>query len=228
MKKTIYILILFIWSCGGGSDDSSTPEVTNEAPTIPVLLYPSNNLLCIENTINFQWNPSTDINNDFIDYTIQVSTDNEFNSIYSSLNVSLTSNSLTLDRGVAYYWRVKATDSNDASSNYSPTFNFYTEGDGVSNHFPFSPELISPSLYAQVNEGSINLEWLASDTDGDALAFDVYFGTENPPQDLVSQDQTGFYLSVETASGTDYYWKVVVKDDNGAQTIGQVWSFNTN
>jgi hypothetical protein len=29
-------------------------------------------------------------------------------------------------------------------------------------------------------------------------------------------------------TATTYYWKIVVKDNNGGQAIGQVWSFYSN
>ena len=219
---------LFILCSCGGSDDETTIEDINEAPTVPILVYPSNNLLCIENGIDFQWNASTDVNEDIIDYTIQVSTDSQFNSIDFTENVPLTSQFFTLSKGVVYYWRVKATDINNASSDYSLVNSFITEGDGVSNHLPFPPELINPALSSVVNDGSVVLEWSASDVDEDPLTFDIYLGTENPPTNIISENQTDIFLNVSTISQTIYYWKVVVKDNNGAQTIGQTWSFSTN
>lgn len=231
MKKFIYILSLLVWSCSGGSGDddvTSPPIETNVAPTIPTLVYPTNNLLCINNILDFEWNASTDSNNDNITYTIQVSKDNQFNQIDFTANSPSTIHTFTLEKGIAYYWRVKATDSNNASSNYSSTFNLYTEGEGVSNHLPFSPELVNPILNAIEQSGSINLEWVGSDTDNDPLTFDVYFGTENPPTTLVSENQNESTLNANTISATNYYWKIVVKDDNGGNTIGQIWNFSTN
>ena len=67
-----------------------------------------------------------------------------------------------------------------------------------------------------------------SDTDGDALTFDVYFGTDNPPTTMVSENQSEITFDVNTVTTTTYYWKIVVKDDKGGQTNGQVWSFYTN
>lgn len=233
MKKLIYIniLSLLICSCSGGSgggDDTTSPIETNLAPSIPTLVYPTNNLLCINNTLDFEWNASTDSNGDDITYNIQISKDNQFAQIDFTASTSSTIHTFTLQKGIAYYWRVKATDSRNASSNYSSTFNLYTEGEGVSNHLPFSPELVNPLLNAIEQSGSINLEWVGSDTDNDPLTFDVYFGTENPPTNLVAENQNESSLNVNTISATNYYWKIVVKDDNGGNTIGQIWNFRTN
>ncbi len=227
MKKVLFLLSLIILSCDGDSRDFSSEE-TNQAPTVPVLLYPSNNLLCIDNQIIFQWSPSTDFENDAINYTIQVSTDNLFHTVDFMTNISAATQTFDLNQGVAYYWRVKATDTNNASSDYSSTFNFVTEGDRISNHLPFSPELVNPVLNSQVNSGTVNLEWSASDTDGDALTYTIYFGTQNPPTTIISENQNGSSINISTLIATTYYWKVIVKDEHEGQTIGQIWHFNTN
>ncbi|NNJ58844.1 MAG: fibronectin type III, partial [Lutibacter sp.] len=46
---------------------------------------------------------------------------------------------------------------------------------------------------------------------------------------LIGSDQTAASLVSPTLSAsTSYYWNVVVKDGQGGQTIGQVWSFTTD
>jgi len=80
--------------------------------------------------LNFNWNASTDAEGNAITYTIDVSKNNTFTEIIDTQTSSTTSKSITLDKGIAYYWRVKAIDSKGASSDYSATFQFYTEGVG--------------------------------------------------------------------------------------------------
>jgi hypothetical protein len=232
MRKYIYIFSLIVFSCSGGSDSDEvtnpTPTEVNVAPTIPSLVYPTNNLLCIDNVLEFKWNASTDENGDNISYTIEISKSNGFSSLEFTSSGSSLTKTFTLEKGIAYYWRVKAKDNKNASSTYSPVFSLYTEGIGVSNHLPFAPELISPSLGANEVPGSVSLSWSASDTDGDDLTFDVYFDTNNPPMVLVSENQVETTVDVTVSASIDYYWKIVVKDANYGQTIGQVWSFKTN
>ncbi|NEW80445.1 MAG: hypothetical protein GZ086_13700, partial [Gelidibacter sp.] len=140
-----------------------------------------------------------------------------------------TNKSITLEKGIAYYWRVKATDSKNASSNYSSTFSLYTEGVGVTNHLPFSPVLVSPVLNSVQTTATVNLQWTASDVDtSDSLTYDVFFGTANLPTAIVSANQSPSSLNRTVSAATKYYWKVVVKDGKGGQTIGQVWSFTTD
>ena len=108
-------------------------------------------------------------------------------------------------------------------------YSFYTEGDGESNHLPFLPELLKPNLHETVQQVSTIIEWTASDVDtNDTLTFDIYFDTVNPPMFIKSENQSETTLQVELTSSTNYYWKVVVKDDKGGQTFGQVWSFKTD
>jgi SusE outer membrane protein len=217
--------VIFSCSSGGSSDDG--PDVRpNSAPTAPSLVSPSNNLLCVENTLTFNWNASVDADGDTITYKIEIATDNLFNNIVHFGSTTTTSFQVTLSKGTAYYWHVFATDSNNASSDYSSVFQLYTENEGLSNHLPFAPGLISPSNGETVTGGVITLQWEASDVDQDDLVYDIYFDSIDPPVTLVSEDQTesSFEFSLST-TGT-YFWKVVVKDENGGETIGQVWYFN--
>lgn len=235
MKKFIYITamsIIFI-SCGGDDGDENvtpTPVVStaeNVAPTTPTLVAPENNKLCIDNSVFFQWNASTD--SDPITYLIQIATDNQFNQVKHTLTGSTTNKTISLEKGIAYYWRVKAVDNKNAASNYSSVYNFYTEGIGEMNHLPFSPEIVQPGLNSVVQTNTIILSWNASDVDvNDTLTYDVYFGNINPPTEKIGNNQTLKTLDVNLTSFTSYYWYVVVKDNNGGETIGQIWNFKTN
>ena len=232
MRKILLSVVLgsIFFGCSGGGDsgDDFTPEpVVNKAPTKPSLVSPSNNQLCADNTLEFTWNPSTDPDGDAVRYKIEVSEDNQFSSVAKTATVSGTGTTFTLDKGVAYYWRVEAIDSKNESSGFSSVFSLYTEGEGEANHLPFAPELIGPELGATVASGTTVLEWSGSDTDGDTLSYDIYFDENNPPTTLVSENQSGQTLEVSTSENKDYYWKVVVDDGNGGETVGQVWEFKT-
>jgi hypothetical protein len=240
MKKYLYIIALstLFWSCGGGGEDTPPPPPpVNKAPTTPTLVYPTNNLLCIENPVVCQWNVSTDSEGDAITYQIEVAKDNSFTQDKQTFNGQLTTQSVSLEEDVAYYWRVKAIDSKNASSSYSSVFKFYTYGEGVTNYLPFAPELVSPGLNVVVQETAYTpneqlnaiLQWTAEDVDTDnTLTFDVYFGTDNPPTAKEAENQSTTSLDVTLTTSTTYYWKVVVKDGQGGETIGQTWSFSTD
>jgi hypothetical protein len=146
MRNLLYIagLSIGLSSCGGS--DPTPPPAVNTAPTVPTLTSPTNNLLCIDNVVNFTWNASTDAEGGVITYEIQVAKNTLFSPISHTQTSTTTSKSITLEKGIAYYWRVKATDSKNLSSNFSATFSLYTEGMGITNHLPFSPVLVSPAL----------------------------------------------------------------------------------
>ena len=221
--------LTFCGGSGGGDEPPPTPQPpVNKAPSATSQSAPSNNLLCIDNTVSFEWTTSTDSDGDTISYEIQIATDNQFTQNVQNLTSSSTSTSVGLEKGVAYYWRVRAKDSKGATSSYSSTFSFYTEGDGVSNHLPFSPSVVTPSLNEVVQATNTTLQWNASDVDNDPLTFDVYFDMVNPPITKVSENQTTKTFEVTLESSKVYYWKVVVKDDKGGTTIGQIWSFKTD
>ncbi|RDI52428.1 glycoside hydrolase family 78 protein [Flavobacterium glaciei] len=228
MKKNVYLAIIsvLIISCDNGD---APPETANVAPTIPTLASPVNNKLCINNSVSFEWNASTDANNDAVVYQIQIAKDKDFANIVMSGGSSATYQNFTLEKATAYYWRVKSIDSKGLSSNYSSIFSFYTSGVGVINYLPFLPDLVAPELNALVNPTALQLRWTASDVDvKDKLVYDVYFGTTNPPVNKIGDDLTNSTLDVVITGAKEYFWKVVVKDDKGGTTIGQTWRFRTN
>ena len=229
MKNFIYLLIigLSLISCGGGED--SPVEEVNVAPSVPTLTLPVDNKLCVDNTVAFQWNLSTDANKDAITYRMEVSKDNTFSQIVKTAEIKTNSTSVALEKNTAYYWRIKATDSKGVSSAFSATFKLYTTGEAVVNHLPFSPELVAPVLNAALSGTTTTLKWNASDVDAsDALTYDVYFGTANPPTAKVSDNIALVSTNVTIEPTKQYYWKVVVKDNKGGETIGQVCKFKTN
>lgn len=230
MKNFIYLSIigLVAISCGGGSDDSEN-EVKNTAPTVPVLTQPADNKLCVDNTVSFEWNKSADTNNDNITYKIEIASDNQFSQIIKTAEGSSTSTQLELEKNTAYYWRIKATDNEGLSSDYSPVYKFYTAGDAEVNHLPFLPELTAPEINALLSTATATLAWNASDTDAeDILTYEVYFGTANPPNVKINENNTTKSEEVTLQPSTEYFWRVVVKDNKGGETIGQIWRFKTN
>jgi hypothetical protein len=231
MRKIVYITLLssLFFSCGGGGNEPIA-EPQNTAPTIPLLVAPTNSKLCINNSVTFEWLASTDTEMNPIVYQIQIASDNLFTQNVKTLEGIGISQTVDLEKGKAYYWRVKATDSKNTSSNYSSTYSFYTEGVALSNHVPFSPQLLRPVLNSTITTTTASLEWTASDADAtDVLSYDVYCGIDNPPiQKVGSAISTNSFNVTSLLPTRNYYWKVVVKDNKGGETIGQIWSFKTN
>lgn len=234
MKKLIYSVVIgfLIASCGGGGDDpkpTPTPEPENRAPSKPILVDPVNNLLCIDNAVSFKWNAVSDPDGDMVSYMLEIAENSAFSPIAHSLSITTNTKAVSLEKGVAYYWRVKAKDSKNLTSAYSSTYQFYTEGDGVINHLPFTPSLVKPALNAVEQNATTTLEWSANDVDtDDTLRYDIYFGTDNPPTAKQIENQSETTLEVTLSASINYYWKVVVKDGKGGETFGPVWTFKTD
>ena len=233
MRNKIFLLsivsILFVYCGGGETGPTAPPEPVNTAPSVPVLNSPTNNKLCISNIVVFEWSASTDSEKNPITYQLQVATDNQFAQIVNTSEVSGTTQSVTLDKGKAYYWRVKATDSKGLSSAYSSTYKLYTTGEAVVNHLPFSPELVQPDINTTLSTTTATLKWKATDVDvSDVLTYDVYFGKTNPPTAKISENTSTTSFDVTLEPAVRYYWQVIVKDNKGGETAGQVWKFKTN
>ena len=225
MKKiSLFILsLILLVSCSSGGDEGDTQT----PPTIPGLVYPTNNLVCIDNVVEFKWNASSDAQNDAITYQLDVATDNAFTKNVVTSTTTMLSKSLSLEKGKFYYWRVKAIDSKNKSDKYTAVYTFFTEIQGIVNHLPFIPEVKTPVLHSNVSGSSAILSWTAVDADNDNLLYDVYLGTSNPATQKVASDlSTATYEVSSLSAGTKYYWFVVVKDSKGGTTIGQVWDFN--
>ncbi|MDC6367548.1 MULTISPECIES: hypothetical protein [Flavobacteriaceae] len=236
MKKLIFFLCLLAFqacSKSGGGDEPEivqepepTPEVTNTAPTIPNQIFPTNGLLCSDNPLEFSWNSSTDKEGNAISYEIELAEDNAFENIIEKTTVSETKITFTLEKGVQLNWRIRAKDSEGEYSGYSSSWNFYTEGEGIVNYLPFSPTLINPKAFSKVEDNMVVLEWASSDVDEDSLLYDIYFGETTPP-DLVQENREDSTYEVSINPDKTYYWKIIVKDGNGGESIGDIWIFKS-
>ncbi|AUP79019.1 hypothetical protein [Flavivirga eckloniae] len=228
MKKiiktgAIFTVLFFVFACGGG--DGPAP---NSAPTTTQLVYPSVDLLCIDNTIEFSWNAATDPDGDSVRYKISIASDRALTNLVEQRTVTSTSVTITLNKGVAHYWNVIPIDSEGNEAAPTTTQAFYTSGEGVSNYAPFSAALVSPDFDGDVDAGTVSLNWIGGDTNtDDVLTYELYFGEDTDPP-LVASDLSSANSDVNVVSGKTYYWKINTSDGSGAKTIGQVWKFNVN
>ncbi len=227
--KRIYATLIITSSilftgCDNGSS-GSTGGASNIVPTRAVSIYPIQNQLCTENTINFQWNASKDANGDAIEYTLRVYTDFPNKDMYDDYTTTELSHTLTLEKGKAYYWEVIASDGEgEISGDFRQ---FYTESDAIVNYAPFSAELISPEILSELDAGTTTLEWSCTDLDDDPLTYTVYFGMDESSLEMVAENIESTTFDVTTEAGNQYFWSVKTADPSGTATQGQTWSFYT-
>ncbi len=112
------------------------------------------------------------------------------------------------------------------------------------NNPPEKPSVPYPSDGAVEQELYIELEWQCMDPENDYIAYDLYFGTTNPPELLVSSLAQYIYpvyrsLEGHLAFNTAYYWKVIAREYHAIDSVtndtlwgdeieGDVWSFTTS
>lgn len=96
------------------------------------------------------------------------------------------------------------------------------------NNPPNVPSNPNPANGAvDVRWGTTTLSWECGDPDGDPLTFEVYFDTNPTPTNLATVTSQKSYYPGELDLSTTYYWKIVAKDNKGAETPGPVWRFTT-
>lgn len=229
MRKVnhIFCLVVFILGCKDTTDDL---PITNgngaQDPPVGVqLIFPFEGSLCnegvdvtpTESTINFEWEP----NDNALSYKLSVQNlDTEVVTEYITEDFIMP---VTIARSQAYRWVVEYDIQDETKQ--SEIWNFYNEGPGVQTYTPFPAEILSPSMAETISAtSSLTLQWSGSDVDNDIVAYDVYFGTDNPPV-INTNDITGNQITVPVISGTIYYWEIVTKDAAGNSSESGVYQF---
>jgi hypothetical protein len=237
MKKSFIYLIIGIiclpcaFNCSSGGDNPNPnpgpgPEVI-DPPGIATLVFPNENSECTEGAnatstesdVTFDWNDAANADS----YQLYLKNlDTQASSNYPSSSSQLT---LTILRGTPYSWYVVSKNSGTKTSQ-SATWKFYNAGDAESSHAPFPAELVNPdmgtSLSASTN--STTLQWKGSDIDNDIVSYDVLFGSTNPPTNN-QETTTETSVSVNVASGTTYYWRIITKDSQNNTSESEVFQF---
>jgi len=101
---------------------------------------------------------------------------------------------------------------------------------GVSeNNSPNIPSSPVPSDTSSGISIDTTLSWSGGDPDiGDTVNYVIYIDTVNPPSVLAVTDHPIPNFDPGALQyNTTYYWKIVSKDNHGAETTGPVWSFTT-
>jgi len=99
----------------------------------------------------------------------------------------------------------------------------------ILNNPPNTPSEPNPENYA-INIGiKTHISWTGGDPDpGDRAVYDIYFGSDPEPELLTTNLQMPNYNPDILEKNTQYYWKVIARDENQAETIGPTWTFTTN
>ncbi|KYK21009.1 hypothetical protein AYK24_09630 [Thermoplasmatales archaeon SG8-52-4] len=97
----------------------------------------------------------------------------------------------------------------------------------IPNNPPNEPSNPSPLEGEKDIEIDSDLSWECSDPDGGLLKYDIYLGSNNPPEQIVWNQTMKSYDPGTMEYNKTYYWKIVAFDSHGASTSGPIWSFTT-
>jgi hypothetical protein len=90
---------------------------------------------------------------------------------------------------------------------------------------------VSPTVGATGVAPTATLNWSAPTTGGVPNGYKLYFGTNNPPTNIVNGTNIGNVTSYDPTPDmallTNYYWKVVPFNGGGDATGTSVWNFQT-
>lgn len=128
-----------------------------------------------------------------------------------------------LELNTTYYWRIIARD-DQLNQTIGPIWRFATSV--TPNEPPSLPANPLPLDGMEEVPLEAQLNWQCSDTEGDFLAYDIYFGPEDPPPFVRSQYMPIFDPSGDLEPYTTYYWRVIAHDSFN-QTEGPRWKFTT-
>jgi len=193
----------------------------NQPPNSPSSPSPANGSTEVSITTDISWTGG-DPNGDSVTYDVFFGPTSSPPKIIS--NQSSTSyDTGTMNYGTTYYWKIVAWDNHSAIT-IGPLWHFTTHNDPPNT--PGSPNPANGTTGVSINA---DLSWTGGDVNpGDAVTYDVYFGTIIPPTIKVSANQSGVsYDPVTMNYNVHYYWKIVAWDNHGASTAGPIWDFTT-
>ncbi len=231
MKQFRYIItVVFLGVLLGCSKDGdggdSEPVIT---PGAVSLVFPDNNTECNEGTIisdtqsevTFQWNAATNADT----YLVEI-TNLETNT--SQLVTSATTSApVTILRSTTFSWSVVARNTGSGTTSESPVWRFHNAGLPEETHVPFQAEVVSPELDSRVFEGSVSLQWSASDLDNDIVSYDILLDTANPPTALAGT-ATSKSFQATVVKDLTYYWQVITIDATGNRSTSDVFNFHVD
>ncbi|SMC46903.1 hypothetical protein [Cellulophaga tyrosinoxydans] len=231
LNYTILLALIFLTSCGGGSDGGSTTEpdpIPN--PTAATLIFPENNKECTEgsvlnelqSSVNFQWSASENTDS----YSLTVTNLNTNSS--STTTSSTTEKTITLQRGTPYEWFVTSKANGTAETAISSKFRFYNQGVGVENYAPFPAVAVSPKRGITLStRTNVDLQWIGEDIDNDIASYEILFGTEIIPTNSLGSTTTNT-MNTSVISGNVYYWVVITNDQEGNKSRSEVFEFKVD
>lgn len=96
------------------------------------------------------------------------------------------------------------------------------------NNPPGKPMSPSPADNSILQKAPEKLSWSCTDPDGNQLTFTVLLGnTVSSLTAVATEIKDNFYYPSGLNDSSDYYWRIIAKDNFGASSESPVWKFTT-
>jgi hypothetical protein len=197
-----------------------TPEPPNTPPSVPTSPDPPHNAKEVLIDATLTWSGGDDVDGDAVEFVVFLergdATDPD-----SVATVTERAYSPVLEEGADYFWRIEARDERGAATS-GPIWKFTT------NYPPDEPCNPNPDD-GETDVGIIvRLRWgCGRDPEDGPEEYDVYFGTTPDPNGPIATTENRSYFLGGVLPETTYYWRIVARDQHGAEASGPVWSFTT-
>ncbi|NQU05884.1 MAG: leucine-rich repeat domain-containing protein [Calditrichaeota bacterium] len=215
-------VIFRVWDDGDPrQSDADTITITvnelNRPPVLASLPYPADSSEIDDFDITFSWECS-DPDGDSLTFDVYFN-DSPYMNVVSGAQSEKFYKPDTLLSDKTYYWKIVSKDGGHGGIE-GPVWRFSTAN--LASSEPSNPEpadgTIIDAMYA-------TLTWSCSDPEGDALLYDVYFGTSASPPLVSSGQSYTIYPTDVLELNTTYYWKIVVDDGHEHFIESELWSF---
>lgn len=222
-------LLVMVINASCNNDDELGAMDTVNPPTAANLIFPENNTECndgvivsdTETDVMFKWEKATNASS----YLLQITNLNT--GVVREIKTVSNEFLIRILRGTPYAWSVKSKVDGSNILAESAVWKFYNAGLPKASHPPFPAEAISPKIGSSVNQGSIKLEWQATDIDKDIVSYKILMDNSSTPTTEVGNSNVN-NLNVTVNSGAVYYWKVITTDAAGNASYSQVFQFKVN
>jgi len=198
------------------------PEINNP-PYEPNTPSPADGSTDVSLNTDLSWQGGDPDSGDNVTYNVY------FGTTSSPPIVSQNQSTLLFDPGALnpytnYYWRIKAWDDEDASTE-GPLWHFRTI---YINYPPYAPSNPCPANGSTQVPINTDLSWTGGDpNNGDLVKYDVYFGISFPIPKIKSNISSTTCFLDNLNYGQKYYWRVVAWDNHGEKNSSSLWSFTT-
>ncbi len=232
---TTYYLRVRVASGDFWSDWSALTFRMNTEPTTPVLVSPINDQVTATPVVLNVFN-AIDAESDVVTYSFNVYSDvalttklDSATAVTEGTDTTSWQVTATLPDNGQYFWTVSTNDDYEESA-VSDTASFLLN---IANDAPATFALMYPTDTSEVTTTLPTLLWQSStDPDPiDTVRYMVLFGSTIPDLESFYTDTvTSYQFTTELEDNTDYFWRVIAEDLNGASTEnnGSYQTFRVN